>query len=777
MRICKIYTILSLILCFLLLLPSFQPSILSIFLEEKGQLKFKQLPKTNKELEKVSASTDEQFKYIIITPTSFLKSFQILLKHKSQYVKSTIITVEEIVKNESFWVNGQYGDGTSSINGNPFIQPGEQVTTNYSRFNNTAAKIRNFIRFAYTNWKTQFVLLGGDTEFIPSRHFFGYIPNWSAGKIVKPIQASIISDHYYAALNGTWNNDFDDHFGEEATFSVEDEADFSAEVCIGRAPVNDAHEADIFVDKVISFETSDKPKNVQFHQSYTNPQHIPDTTKVTEMCKNWIPSDYKLFTLYEKDGIVEVDDWKDSFSNPDKLLLFHVGNGYNDGLYSWYQLSWNKQKRIKFNVLDAGSLSNSFYPIHISISCLTSDFSENECLAEELLLTRNGGPSACIGNSEVGCISRDDAGAYSGEFFEQIFKNIFNDSEQHLGKNVQLAKEYFSNIAKSDRKYRWCFYEINLLGDPETPIFSKRKVNENNSCTVIVNQDFNKETPGWNSTHFNNIQLAINHINPYGTIIVKPGVYKEHLFINKTITLKGSNKSTVILTNKHHDNSLLLQLSCHSTTIQNFSILWNESTQKNPPYALIQILPKYNGNTIKNMIIQGKSDFGILVSNSIRNTIKGNWIIENQKGIGLINNLGGLFPSQVIVTCDNIISNNQIENQEQCGIIIEGSIHNYIFNNTFIMDSKDENLEEQLFFNPYLQLVNTKLNEIYGNYWNEPRVKPYPIHTLKGPITIFSLDLSRGLVFKLFKCILILNLGYPATVFDTTPSQHPISFL
>ena len=776
MRIWKIYTIISLILCFLLLGSSFQPTMLSLSLEEKDQMKFKQLAESNKDLEKPSMSTEEQFNYIIITPTSFVKSFQILINHKSRYVKSTIMTVEEIVKNESFWVEGRYGDGTSSINGNPFIQPGEQVTTNYSRFNDTAAKIRNFIRFAHANWKTQFVLLGGDNEFIPSRHFFGYIPDWSAGKIIKPIQASIISDHYYAALNGTWNDDFDDQFGEEATFSIEDEADFSAEVFIGRAPVNDAHEVDIFVDKVISFETSDKPKNVQFHQSYTNPQHIPDTTKVTEICKNWIPSDYKLFTLYEKDGIVDVDDWTNSFSNPDKLLLFHVGNGYNDGLYSWYQLSWNKQKRIKFNVLDAGSLSNSFYPIHISISCLTSDFSENECLAEEMLLTRNGGPSACIGNSEVGCISRDDAGAYSGEFFEQIFKNIFNDSEQQLGKNAQLAKEYISNIAKSDRKYRWCFYEINLLGDPETPIFSKRKVNENNSCTVIVNQDFNKKTPGWNSTHFNSIQLAINHITPYGTIIVNPGVYKEHLFINKTITLKGSNKSTVILTNKHHDNSSLLQLSCHSTTIQNFSVLWNESTQKNPPYALIQILPKYNGNTIQNMIIQGKSDFGILVSNSIRNTIDGNWIIENQHGIGLINNLGGLLPSQVIVTCDNIISNNRIENQERCGIIIEGSIHNYIFNNTFIMDSKDENLEGPLFFNKYLRLINTKLNEIYDNYWNEPRVKPYPIHTLKGPITIFTLDISRGVVFKLFKCILILNFGYPSTVFDGTPAQHPISF-
>ena len=44
---------------------------------------------------------------------------------------------------------------------------------------------------------------------------------------------------YYAALDGTWNDDFDEFFGEASEYSVDDEADFIAELYIGRARVDD----------------------------------------------------------------------------------------------------------------------------------------------------------------------------------------------------------------------------------------------------------------------------------------------------------------------------------------------------------------------------------------------------------------------------------------------------------------------------------------------------------------------------------------------------------
>src|SRR6056297_527676 len=300
----KKITSLILILSFILVVTSLQTSLASILLNENNlennnQFNYK-TTEYKKTMQKISSKNTNNLSnpyitYIIITPKRFVQNFQSLIEHKSQYISSKIITIEEIIENKSFWIQGKYGDGTNKTNGNPYISIDMQVTKNFSFFNDSAAKIRNFIRFAHYNWKTEYVLLGGDTEFVPYRSFYGYIPNWSAGRIVKPIQALIVSDHYYSALNGTWNNDFDDRFGEEPSFSTDDEADFSSEVVIGRAPVNDAHEVNIFVHKVISYETSNKPQNVQFHQSYTNPQHIPDTTKVTNLCQQWIPQEYNLF--------------------------------------------------------------------------------------------------------------------------------------------------------------------------------------------------------------------------------------------------------------------------------------------------------------------------------------------------------------------------------------------------------------------------------------------------------------------------------------------------
>ena len=739
--------------------------------QQKNQFSSPQLI-TSTKIENTNASYPQHIEYLIITPKQFVNNFQPLINYKSQYMNATIITLEEILQNKKFWVNGTFGDATNNTHKNPWIPSNEIVTTNFTIFNDTSAKIRNFIRFAHTEWNTQFVLLGGDAELIPPRRLYGYISNWSNGKTMKPIQAHIVSDHYYAALNGTWNDDYDANFGEEAAFSIRDEADFTAEVYIGRAPVNDNHEVSVFVDKVILYETSKKPNDILLHQSYINPEHIPDTTTVTNHCKRWIPEKYNIHTLYEKDETVTQHHWINAFSNPEKLLVFHVGNGHNNGIYSWYQLSWDEQKRVKFNVFNTGSLSNSFYPIHLSISCLTGDFTENECLAEELLLTRNGGPSACIANSEVGCILPTNASMYSGEFFEEIFKNLFDTSIHHLGEKIQRAKEHFSTIAQNYRQYRWCFYEINLLGDPETPIFQSRQPSEQNNHTVIVDHNYSSSTSGWNKTRFKTIQSAIDHVNDHTSIIINNGTYYEQLRINTTINLIGVNNSKVILTNKKDTITPLIELSCHSTLIKNITIKHNNSAQKNSE-SLIHMLPECNGNHIKNNILKGPSTFGILITDSIRNTIEHNVIKNCRNGIGVINDLGGLLPTKVIVTCDNIISHNYIEYYAGCGIIIKGSIHNYIEQNTFINTPEFSSQKDYFFFNQHIHLENTKLNEIKSNYYNEEIKDPYPINSLSGPITIFSIDFSRGIVLWYFKCILILNIGYPTTVFDPSPLQSP----
>ena len=60
-------------------------------------------------------------------------------------------------------------------------------------------KIRNYIKDAYAKWGTIFVLLGGDVQYVPARIFAG----------------GYVTDLYYSDLEGSWDDDENNIFGEK----------------------------------------------------------------------------------------------------------------------------------------------------------------------------------------------------------------------------------------------------------------------------------------------------------------------------------------------------------------------------------------------------------------------------------------------------------------------------------------------------------------------------------------------------------------------------------
>ena len=121
--------------------------------------------------------------YVIITKEEFIPGFRNLAEWKTKKgVYTIIVDVEDIY---------------SSYQG-------------YDR----QEKIRNFIKDAYLNWGISYVLIGGDTEIIPVR--FTRITE---------------TDWYYSALEGTWNANNNNIFGEP-----EDGTLLYANVSVGRVP-------------------------------------------------------------------------------------------------------------------------------------------------------------------------------------------------------------------------------------------------------------------------------------------------------------------------------------------------------------------------------------------------------------------------------------------------------------------------------------------------------------------------------------------------------------
>ena len=116
-------------------------------------------------------------------------------------------------------------------------------------------KIRNYLKEAYITYGANlFVLLGGDVNVIPERLYrLQHNGQW----YYHPI------DIYYATVGGTWNANSNDIFGES-----DDGVDYNRAFFLGRAPSKDVTQAQIFVDKIISYEKFTNISNASYVNNF-----------------------------------------------------------------------------------------------------------------------------------------------------------------------------------------------------------------------------------------------------------------------------------------------------------------------------------------------------------------------------------------------------------------------------------------------------------------------------------------------------------------------------
>ncbi len=133
----------------------------------------------------------ESYDYVIIT-TENLKDASPLLNWREWY------TFQDLVDYKN-------AHGTTTT-----IVAVEDIDENYEG-RDLAEKIRNFIIDAYKNWNTNYILIGGDANKIPVRNLWGY--SWPADPYGSEDVCSA-SDLYYACLDGSYNEDNDDKWGE-----------------------------------------------------------------------------------------------------------------------------------------------------------------------------------------------------------------------------------------------------------------------------------------------------------------------------------------------------------------------------------------------------------------------------------------------------------------------------------------------------------------------------------------------------------------------------------
>ncbi len=381
-------------------------------------------------------NSSQSYQYVIITNTELNSSFQPLVAWKtSKGINATIVMKGDILADPSYYSDGAFGDGNGT-----------------TQFNSTSARIRNFIKDAYLNWETEYVLLGGDVGIIPKRGLYAFVETDPL-----TIDYSIPSDLYYGALDGSWNNDNDTVWGETIfddgpeNGTAGEEADFFAEVYIGRATVDTPQEATNFVAKTLWYESNiddDYFKKALMIGEMLDEETMGGNGK--DLATEKIPQ-YTTTRLYSRDK---------TFSQSSVVTAINSGTHIlnHDG-----HTSASTMMELSPSEIDTLILNDEYF-FGYSLGCYAAAFDTSDSVVEHFIF-HNHGAFAFIGNSRYGWYFPGTSMG-PGELYDRSFFQVLTSAAQNLGKALQLSKEsqYSANV------HRWTYFNLNLLGDPETPL-------------------------------------------------------------------------------------------------------------------------------------------------------------------------------------------------------------------------------------------------------------------------------------------------------------------
>ena len=256
------------------------------------------------------------------------------------------------------------------------------------------------------------------------------------------------------------------------------------------------------------------------------------------------------------------------------------------------------------------------------------------------------------------------------------------------------------------------------------------------SLNTIYVDDDNTDGP-WDGTidhPFQFIRDGVNHASDGDMVFVCNGIYPERVRINTSIKLKGENKKQTIIGSdqfgsKKQNTSNGIVIISDDVTITRFSIQCCKgifiASEKNLIYDNILKL----------------NDVGLELSSSSYNKIYNNKIKMN--GIGILSSVAYLSAE---VSENNIIENNTIASNILFGIWVWSGSHLITFNDVKFntlgvrLDGENEITCNNFYWNGRKALTNSARNEWNKNYWNRPRILPYPIVGKVGRLHTFFFD-------------------------------------
>jgi hypothetical protein len=409
----------------------------------------------------VDRDRDEEWDLVIITNAALEPSFQVLADFKNRRgIRTRIETIE--------WI---YANISGSDNQD---------------------KIRNYIIDCYTDWGIQYVLLGGDGDqsspIIPFRGVYA-----TSHYAVRETDTNMPCDLYYGGLDGNWNADGDGQYGEE----VPEEADFIAEVHVGRACADDVTEANRFVNKHIMYEQSPVVGDCD-DVLFCGEELWRDVPGVWTFGRTYLEevrwgSSNHGYTTQGVDNPAACDTLYDQFTfYPNHWsALTHLKPKLNDGANYFNHLGhcnetymgcFNSSDVTDVNMTNDG-INHNFYVMY-SQGCYPGSFDYNDCIVEKWTVGINHGAVAAIANSRYGWGFHQSTRGSSNYFNREIVDAMYGEDITNIAPaNDDSKLDCLPWIEADDMANRWCALELNVFGDPSLDIWGS----EPRTLTAVYN--------------------------------------------------------------------------------------------------------------------------------------------------------------------------------------------------------------------------------------------------------------------------------------------------
>ncbi|UCB58903.1 MAG: hypothetical protein JSV67_01000 [Thermoplasmatales archaeon] len=332
--------------------------------------------------------------------------------------------------------------------------------------------VRDFIRNEYLQSGISYVLIGGDIDIFPTR--FVYV--FGLDEETWFYETYMPSDIYYSCLDGSFNSDGDDDWGETTDGEDGGDVDLYAEVFIGRASVGDLNEVENFVTKTVDYLnrdfTDDYMKEYLFAGENLGDYGVAswggnyldliiDGSTIDGYTTVGIPSQrYNIIKMYDRDNPWSKYDMIDYMNNG-----VHIIN--HDGHASY-------QYNMKMVIDDIVLIENDDYFFVYSSGCNSGGFDIDDCYAEYINVKTANGAFAVIMNARYGWFWSYSTDGDSTRYLREFWDAIFDEDISVISKANQDSKE--DNIHLIGRScMRWTNYGLNLFADPTVPLSISKK--------------------------------------------------------------------------------------------------------------------------------------------------------------------------------------------------------------------------------------------------------------------------------------------------------------